>query len=42
MKVQSYTTRMEESLNQIPVTFPGMMSNAVAEIKLKDTVLWST
>ena len=40
-KVQSYATRMEGSLNQIQVKFPGMISDAEAEIRLR-TVLWGT
>ena len=35
-KVQSYSTGMEGSLNQISVKFPGMISDAEAEIKLRD------
>ena len=35
-KVQSYATRMEGSLNQIQVKFPGMISDIDAEIKLTD------
>ena len=42
-KVQSYSTRMEGSLHQIWVKFPGMISDAKAEIKLRDGLfLWST
>ena len=35
-KVQNYATRMEGSLNQIQVKFPGMISNAEAGVKLRD------
>ena len=34
-KVQSYSTRMEGSLNQIQVKFPGMISDTEAKIKLE-------
>ena len=39
-KVQSYSTRMEGSLNQILVKFPGMISNAEAEIRLRDRLVY--
>ena len=40
-KVQSYATRMEGSLNQIWMKFPGMISNAEAEVKLRDRLfIW--
>ena len=39
-KVQSYATRMKGSLNQIWVKFSGMISNAEAEIKLRDRLLY--
>ena len=39
-KVQGYSTRMEGSLNQIQVKFPGMISNAEAEIKLRDKLFY--
>ena len=39
-KDQSYTTRMEGSLNQIRVTFPGMISNDEAEVKLRDRLFY--
>ena len=32
-RVQSYATRMEESLNQTQVKFLGMISDSEAEIK---------
>ena len=35
-KGQSYATRMEGSSNQIQVKFPGMISDAEAEVKLRD------
>ena len=39
-KVQSYATRMERSLNQIWVKFPGMISDSEAEIKLRDRLFY--
>ena len=39
-KVQSYATRMEGSLKQIQVKFPGMISDAEAKIKLKDRLFY--
>ena len=41
-KVQSYATRMEGSLNKIQVKFPRMISDAKAEVKLGDRLLWGT
>ena len=38
--IQSYATRMEESLNQTQVKFPGMISKAEAEIKLRDRLFY--
>ena len=39
-KVQRYATRMEGSLNQIQVKFPGMISDAEAEVKLWDRLFY--
>ena len=39
-KIQSYSTGIEGSLNQIQVEFPGMISNAEAEIKLRDRLFY--
>ena len=39
-KVQSFATRMEGSLNQILVKFPGMISDAEAEVKLRDRLFY--
>ena len=39
-RVQSYSTRMEGSLNQILVKFPGMISDAEAEIKLRHRLFY--
>ena len=39
-KVQSYDTRMEGSLNQIQVKFPGRISDAEAEVKLRDRLFY--
>ena len=39
-KVQSYATRMEGSLNQIWVKFPGMISDAEAKVKLRDRLFY--
>ena len=39
-KLQSYATRMEGSLNQIQVKFPGMISDAEAESKMWDRLFY--
>ena len=39
-KVLSHSTRMEGSLNQIQVKFPGMISDAEAEIRLRDRLFY--
>ena len=39
-KVQGYAMRMEGSLNQIQVEFPGMISDSEAEIKLRDRLFY--
>ena len=39
-RVQGYSTKVEGSLNQIQVKFPGMISDAEFEIKLRDRLFY--
>ena len=39
-KNQGYAARMEGSLNHIQVRFPGMISHAEAEVKVRDRLFY--